>query len=117
MGYLLPPKDLPPGDTGNNMLETSIEKYLVEQVEKHGGMAEKFTSPGRRFVPDRIVTWPVPGTYCYARIHFVELKTKGGVLSAGQLRDHARRRTMGSPVVVLWTKKQIDEYILEYAPC
>lgn len=95
------------------MLETRIEKYFVEQVEKHGGTAEKFTSPGRRFVPDRLVTWP----HATARIHFAELKTVGGVLSSGQARDHARRRQMGVGVWVLWTKKQIDQYVEMYSPC
>src|SRR5882757_7251769 len=82
-------KALQQQDIGNDMLETRLEKYFVEQVEKHGGTAEKFVSPGRRFVPDRLVTWPPLGS---PRIHFVELKTKGGVLSSGQARDHARRR-------------------------
>jgi uncharacterized OB-fold protein len=91
--------------------EAALEHYFVEQVEKHGGIAEKFTSPGRRHVPDRIVTWPC---YGFARVHFVELKTIGGKLELGQIRDHARRRHLGCHVRVVWTKKQVDEYVAEY---
>jgi hypothetical protein len=91
--------------------ESDVETYLVEQVELHGGMCEKFHPPpkGR---PDRIVTWPA---YGFARVHFVELKTIGGKLESWQERDHARRRKLGCHVFVIWTKKQVDEYIERFA--
>ena len=91
--------------------ESKIETYLVEQVEKHGGLCEKFTSPGKRGVPDRIVIWPA---YGFARVHFVELKTIGGKLEPIQERDHARRKRLGCRVEVIWTKAQVDEYILRF---
>jgi hypothetical protein len=91
--------------------EAHIERYLVEQVEANGGMSEKFTSPNKRHVPDRIVTWPA---YGFARIHFVELKTIGGKLEPGQERDHERRRKLGCHVFVLWTFKQVDDYITRF---
>jgi hypothetical protein len=91
--------------------EVTVERYFVEQVEKAGGMTEKFTSPGKKFVPDRLVTWPA---YGFARIHFVELKTLGGKCESGQERDHARRRKLGCAVFVLWTMKQVDSYVSEY---
>jgi hypothetical protein len=94
----------------SSVQEKDIERYFVQQVEAAGGMAEKFTSPGRRGVPDRIVTWPA---YGFARIHFVELKTIGGALEVAQERDHERRRRMNCFVRVLWTKKQVDEYVNE----
>ena len=40
------------------MLEKQIEQALLRRVKELGGMCEKFTSPGRRAVPDRIVTLP-----------------------------------------------------------
>jgi hypothetical protein len=94
-----------------SIYEDAIEKYLVEQVEKYGGMCEKFVSPGKRHVPDRIITWPAPG---FARIHFAEVKTIGGKLESGQIRDHERRRRLGCRVEVLWTKAQIDEYVKRF---
>lgn len=91
--------------------EATIERYLVEQVEAHGGMCEKFTSPGRRGVPDRIVTWPAHG---WARIHFVECKTLGGQLDPAQMRDHERRRKLNCHVYTIWTKAQVDDYVGQY---
>ncbi len=92
--------------------ERDVEKYLVEEVERCGGMIEKFTSPGKRGVPDRIITWIA---YGFARIHFVELKTIGGKLDPCQVRDHARRRKLGCHVFVIWTKNQVDDYINRFA--
>jgi hypothetical protein len=93
--------------------ESTIEAYLVEQVEKHGGMCEKFVSPGRRGVPDRIVTWPA---YGFARVHFVEVKAIGGKLDPAQVRDHARRRKLNCFVQVVWSRMGVDSYVSEYAP-
>lgn len=77
------------------MRESTIEKALVERVKALGGMCEKFTSPSRRGVPDRLVT--LPG----GRIVFVELKAPGKALSVLQERDHARRRALGCSVFVI----------------
>ncbi len=38
--------------------ESLIEKHLVAEVKKAGGVAFKFVSPGHRSVPDRIVLLP-----------------------------------------------------------
>lgn len=77
------------------MRESVIEKALVERVKALGGMCEKFTSPSRRGVPDRLVT--LPG----GRIVFVELKAPGKALSVLQERDHSRRRALGCSVFVI----------------
>lgn len=77
------------------MRESVIEKALVERVKALGGMCEKFTSPSRRGVPDRLVT--LPG----GRVVFVELKAPGKVLSVLQQRDHNRRRALGCSVFVI----------------
>ena len=54
------------------MLEKAVEAALVRRVKVLGGLCEKFVSPGRRSVPDRLVT--LPG----GRIIFVEIKAPGG---------------------------------------
>ena len=77
------------------MLEEDVENALVRRVKKLGGTAEKFTSPGRRSVPDRLVTMP-DGT-----IIFVELKAPGKKPTEKQARDHERRRKMGCDVRVI----------------
>jgi len=92
--------------------EKEVEAYFVAQVERWGGMCEKFSSPGRKGVPDRIVTWK---RYGWALIHFVELKTIGGALESWQKRDHERRRKLGAHVFVIWDKRGVDEYIERFA--
>lgn len=77
------------------MLERDIEKAFVAHVKRLGGMAEKFTSPGRRSVPDRLVT--LPG----GRIIFVELKRPGQKPTEAQQRDHDKRRALGCDVRVI----------------
>ncbi len=84
------------------MKESVIERYLVREVEKRGGLCEKFVSPGRRSVPDRIITWP------FGVIHFVEVKASGKEPRADQLRDHARRRALGVSVFLIDSKAGVD---------
>lgn len=86
------------------MLERDIEKLLVARVKALGGSAEKFTSPGRRSVPDRLVILP-PG-----RVIFVELKSPGKKPTPAQLRDHERRRALGCDVRVIDNKDAIDAF-------
>jgi hypothetical protein len=90
-----------------------VQRYLMDQVELHGGMSELFTSPGKRGVPDVINTWPEFG---WARIHFVETKTIDGKVKPWQQRDHDRRRMMGAQVFVIWSKAGVDSYIKRFSP-
>ncbi|MDX1486595.1 MAG: VRR-NUC domain-containing protein [Acidiferrobacterales bacterium] len=85
------------------MLERDIERYLVRRIKALGGMAEKFTSPGKRSVPDRIVT--LPG----GRILFVEMKAPGKKPTENQRRDHERRRALGCEVMVIDAKEGVDD--------
>ena len=77
------------------MLEKVIEAAFVKRVKALGGMAEKFTSPNKRSVPDRIVT--LPGGV----IFFVELKAPGKLPTELQQRDHTARRALGCDVRVI----------------
>lgn len=77
------------------MLEKDIEKALIKKVKNIGGKCEKFTSPGRRSVPDRIVT--LPG----GKIIFVELKAPGKKPTKSQLKDHEERMALGCDVRVI----------------
>jgi hypothetical protein len=93
------------------MRETKVEKHLRISVERRGGTCEKFSSPGRRGVPDRQVN-DRPG-----HIDFVETKrpkTEGGKLKSWQERDHARRRARGFRVFVLDTIEKVDDYMANY---
>ena len=84
------------------MLEKQIEAALVARVNGLGGTAEKFTTPGRRSCPDRLVT--LPG----GRIIFVELKATGKKPTDAQLRDHEKRRLLGADVRVIDSIEQVN---------
>ena len=62
------------------MLESEHERIFRLGVKSLGGLCWKFTSPGTRGVPDRIVV--MPG----GKVFFVELKRSGGSLS--KLQEH-----------------------------
>lgn len=87
------------------MKEIVIEEYLCDQVKILGGLCEKFVSPGKRGVPDRIITWPC------GMIHFVETKAPYGKISKLQKIDHRERRKRGAKVFVLSTKPAVDKYL------
>ncbi|MGJ7069948.1 VRR-NUC domain-containing protein [Morganella morganii] len=78
--------------------EDVIERHLVNEVKKAGGIAYKFVSPGRRAVPDRLVL--LPG----GKVIFVECKAPGEKPRPDQLREHARLFALGHQVVVLDSK-------------
>jgi hypothetical protein len=78
--------------------ESTIEKHLVAEVKKAGGIAYKFISPGRRSVPDRLVLLPD------GKVIFVECKAPSEKPRPEQLREHERLRALGFTVVVLDSK-------------
>lgn len=79
--------------------EIIIEKALVEETERRGGLAYKLTVPGRRNVPDRLLL--MPG----GRVIFVECKAPGEKPRAGQLRELERLRALGFQAEVLDSKE------------
>lgn len=89
--------------------EDDIEEHFRKRVIKAGGFSYKFTVPGRRNVPDRIMM--LPGV-C---MQFVELKKPGEVPTDAQLREHARIQQWTGFRVLVWdTKYQIDSYLSDY---
>ena len=88
--------------------EEKVEQRLVSRVENEfGGLCEKFTSPGRRNVPDRLLT--LPG----GQMLYIELKAPGEEPRLGQRRDHKKRRKLGADVRVLSTYEEVDAFIDE----
>lgn len=89
------------------MLERDIEKRVCDYARSRGCEAEKFTSPAKGFVPDRLFT--AHG----ARIWFAEFKRQGAKPTPQQARDHERRRAMGFRVYVIDDidegKRMVDE--------
>ena len=85
------------------MLERDIEKALIRRITRLGGLCDKFVSPARRSVPDRIVC--LPGGV----VEFVELKAPGKKPTAKQELDHQRRRAVGCVVRVIDSLEGIDD--------
>lgn len=71
------------------MLEKDIEAWLNKQIEKMGGIAYKFVSPGNPGVPDRIYILPD------GRVWFVELKQQFGRIANIQKWQRQRLLEMG----------------------
>ena len=77
------------------MTEREIEKIFVKEVEKLGGKAFKWISPGNTGVPDRIVIFP------HTRPVFVELKRKEGHLTPVQRAQLKVLSNLGQNIYVL----------------
>ncbi len=85
-------------------MERDIERYFVWTVERMGGTAYKFKSPGHMGVADRIACLPD------GSVHFVELKAPGGRPSPLQKLFAARMKELGQNYTILWSKTEIDEW-------
>lgn len=75
--------------------EREIEAKYVKTWRAAGALVFKFTSPGQRAVPDRLVLWPG------GRAEFVEFKAPGKKPTAAQHRMHDRLRSKGFVVKVI----------------
>lgn len=76
------------------MLEKEIEKAVCKEARKRGWWERKFSSPGRRAVPDRIL----------GRTHvllFIEFKALGETATKAQLHEHDLIRAQGFQVYVI----------------
>lgn len=88
--------------------ESTVEKYLKEQVERFGGQIRKVQFPGHRGAPDRLVMFP------NGVLAWVELKSETGKLDIWQEREHERLvNEMGQDVYVLRTPVEVDR-VVEY---
>ena len=89
------------------MLERDVEQRLYNGIRALGGLAYKFTSPGRRSVPDRICI--LPG----GRVWFVECKRPGAVPTEQQAREMRRLRLLGCQVAVVDSYMSVDRLLGE----
>ena len=87
------------------MREQRIERQLVQQVSKLGGLALKFVSPGMAGVPDRLLLFPG------GRAVFVETKAPGTKPRPLQVHRHEQLRALGFRVFVIDEMKQIREVL------
>lgn len=111
------------------MRESTIEKYLVEQVKAIGGEVRKVQWIGRNGAPDRVVMLPSKGqevsttsngvrytswSLIEARTIWVELKAPGKTPEPHQIREHNRMRRVGQTVVVIDSLEGVDELLRGY---
>jgi len=90
-----------------NVKESVVERHLCRCVKMRGGSCEKFVSPGRRGVPDRLITWPD------GSMQLVETKRPtGSVTSRAQKRDHERRARRRVVVRMVYTREQAEDYVM-----
>lgn len=87
------------------MNEKEIESYFKWAVMSIGGKTYKFRSINQRGVTDQIACLPNGDTW------FVELKTKGGKVSALQKFFQEEVKELSQQYACLWTKEQIDEWV------
>jgi len=88
-----------------NMREKVIEKKLVMEVKKRGGICPKFMSPGFDGMPDRLVLLPD------GKAGFVEVKASGKKPRPLQLARHKLIRGLGFQVFVIDEEEQIGEIL------
>lgn len=82
------------------MREREVEKKLILEVKKRGGLCEKWTS-GTVGWPDRIIILPD------GKIGFVEVKRPGEKPRAIQVHRHECLKRLGARVYVLDTPDDI----------
>ncbi|MNW46303.1 VRR-NUC domain protein [compost metagenome] len=89
------------------MRESTLERRLVREVERIGGLAPKFVSPGNNGVNDRLVILP-GGTTVY-----VEMKAPGKPLKP--LQESWKRKLLkrGHKHYKLDSVEDIDRFIQE----
>ncbi len=99
------------GKAVRKLNESDIEDHLCNMVKTIGGTPYKFTSPGKRAVPDRLCLLPIPAEHreiVRKYVRFVEAKRPGETATPAQRREHDRLRELGFYVVVIDTKEGGD---------
>lgn len=87
--------------------EKQVERYLCQCVQRVGGKAYKWTSPGCCGVPDRLVFLP-KGVIIPA-----ELKAPGRKSNLSKAQRHQAKcmAEMGTRVYVLSTREEVDKFM------
>jgi len=87
--------------------ETDVEKYLIKKATKIGALVRKAQWVGHNHCPDRLIMAP-------HKTVWVEVKAPGKEPRDGQKREHARMRLAGQNVVVIDSKKGVDQFIKDF---
>ena len=89
------------------MRETALERWLRVEIERRGGVARKFISPGWAGAPDRLVL--MPG----GRAWFVEVKRPGGKLQPLQAHRAEELTKLGFRVRVVSNVYELNRFLAE----
>lgn len=89
------------------MREKQVEKKLVQEARKRGGICPKFVSPGCDGMPDRLILLPD------GRMAFAELKAPGKKPRALQEARHRLLRRLGFAVYVIDRMEEIGSVLDE----
>lgn len=89
-----------------NEQERRLEAHFRREVKKLHGRVHKLIGT-KRGMPDRLVLLPC------GLIYLVELKREGGKLSKLQQEWHTQANQLGTDVVVLEGRTEIDAWIAE----
>lgn len=93
---------------GRELLEKDIEAYGGKKFAELGWLYEKFQSPERRSVPDRMITVPYNELHPTGFIFYIEFKRPGKKATQSQMEDHAARREMGVVVFCCDSYEETD---------
>lgn len=94
----------PPTCACRTELESSLEERFRFAIRSRGGRLYKL-APTDKGIPDRLVLLP------QGRMYLVELKTTTGRLSPKQKHIHAQAQELGTTVVTLYGRHEIDEWV------
>lgn len=83
------------------MRESNIERNLVTEVKKRGGLAVKLVSPGLDGMPDRLLLFPG------GILAFVELKAPGKTMGPLQKKRAKQLNLLGFYVYCIDNKEMI----------
>jgi len=89
------------------MRESSLERKFRQAVERIGGLAPKWVSPGNRGVPDRIVLLPE------GRTVYVELKAPGKPLQPLQRKWRKTLLALGHQHYKIDSEDDMERFIRE----
>lgn len=87
--------------------EAVLERKLVREVEKVGGLCWKFTSPNTPGVPDRVCIMPD------GAVVFVEMKAEFGRLSNIQKYRREQLKTRNADIRIVKGEAALTEFIAE----
>lgn len=84
--------------------EKEIEQYLCIEIKKLSGLCLKL-----RFMIGG--GWPDRTILLFGKLHLIEVKRHGGKISAIQLRWFRSLANAGFPVLIVWSKEDVDRFV------